>query len=181
MRKTGWVAVSSGIESAGVKELHQSDSGPVPRQHHDEAAVPGKQLIRVRAVKAGLRTAVALCLLTTLVHAVLVFLHVAPANPVSKRYSSQINGWVYPLFEQNWRLFAPDPDSFNRKILARTAHTDSDGSVRVTPGSTWLPWTIPQSITMFFQAIHLKTFCAAPGPPMSRHTEEATRHARNGP
>lgn len=84
-------------------------------------------------MKAGLRTAVALCLVTTLVHVVLVFLHVAPSNPVSKRYSSQVNGWVFPLFEQNWRLFAPDPDSFNRKILARTAHTDSEGSVQVTP------------------------------------------------
>lgn len=132
MRKTGW-AVLSGIESAGVKELHQSDSDPVPQKPHDEAAMPGKRLIRVRAVKAGLRTAVALCLVTTLVHVVLVFLHVAPANPVSKRYSAQVNGWVYPLFEQNWRLFAPDPDSFNRKILARTAHTDSKGSVQVTP------------------------------------------------
>ncbi|WP_030724773.1 DUF5819 family protein [Streptomyces sp. NRRL S-237] len=132
MRKTGW-AVSSGIESAGVKELHRSDSGPVPAQCHDEAAGPGKRPLGVRAVKAALRTAVALCLVTTLVHVVLVFLHVAPSNPVSKRYSSQINGWVYPLFEQNWRLFAPDPDSFNRKILARTAHTDSKGSVQVTP------------------------------------------------
>ncbi|MFF4263402.1 DUF5819 family protein [Streptomyces virginiae] len=132
MRKTGW-AVSSGIESAGVKELHQSDSDPVPQQPHDEAAVPGNRPVAARAVKAGLRTAVALCLMMALVHVVLVFLHVAPSNPVSKRYSSQVNGWVYPLFEQNWRLFAPDPDSFNRKILARTAHTDSEGSVQVTP------------------------------------------------
>ncbi|WP_078954371.1 MULTISPECIES: DUF5819 family protein [unclassified Streptomyces] len=131
MRRTGWV-VSSGVESVGVKELHQSDSGPVLQERRDEAAMPGKRPMRVRAVEAGLRTAVALCLVTTLVHVVLVFLHVAPSNPVSKRYSSQVNGWVYPLFEQNWRLFAPDPDSFNRKILARTAHTDSQGSVQVT-------------------------------------------------
>ncbi|MGW2996904.1 hypothetical protein ACWDA9_36120, partial [Streptomyces sp. NPDC001193] len=34
----------------------------------------------VRAVQAALRTAVALCLVTTLVHVVLVFLHVAPAE-----------------------------------------------------------------------------------------------------
>ncbi|MFJ4837711.1 DUF5819 family protein [Streptomyces sp. NPDC088746] len=62
----------------------------------------------------------------------MVFLHVAPANPVSKRYSPQVNAWVYPLFEQNWRLFAPDPDSVNRQILARTSHTAPDGSVRVS-------------------------------------------------
>ncbi|MEU5632659.1 DUF5819 family protein [Streptomyces rishiriensis] len=64
---------------------------------------------------------------------ILVFLHVAPTNTVSKRYSPLVNAWVYPFFEQNWRLFAPDPESVNRRILARTAHTGSDGSVRVSP------------------------------------------------
>jgi hypothetical protein len=86
-----------------------------------------------RALKGGLYTAVVLCVTTTLVHVVMVFLHVAPSNPVSQRYSPQVNGWVYPLFEQNWRLFAPDPDSFNRKVLARTSHTQSDGSAQVSP------------------------------------------------
>ncbi|WP_373428907.1 DUF5819 family protein [Streptomyces rishiriensis] len=86
-----------------------------------------------RALKAGLYTAVALCLAASFVHVFLVFLHVAPANTVSKRYSPLINAWVYPFFEQNWRLFAPDPESVNRQILARTAHTGSDGSVRVSP------------------------------------------------
>ncbi|MFE2125006.1 DUF5819 family protein [Streptomyces amritsarensis] len=132
MRETGW-AVSSGIESADVRELQQSAPGPVPQQHHGQAARTGKPPLGARTVKAGLRTAVALCLVTALVHVVLVFLHVAPSNPVSKRYASQVNGWVFPLFEQNWRLFAPDPDSFNRKILARTAHTDPKGSVQVSP------------------------------------------------
>lgn len=125
--------MSSGIESAGVKELQQSHSGPVPQQRHDDAAGPGKRPLAARVLKAGLHTTVALCLVTTLVHVVLVFLHVAPPNPVSKRYSPQINAWVYPLFEQNWRLFAPDPDAINRQILARTAHTASNGSMRVSP------------------------------------------------
>ncbi|MFJ9080135.1 DUF5819 family protein [Streptomyces sp. NPDC102278] len=132
MRKTGW-AVSSGIESADVKELHQSDIGPAAQECHDEAIRPGTSPRGIRALKAGLHTAVVLCLVAALIHVVMVFLHVAPSNPVSRRYAAQVNGWVYPLFEQNWRLFAPDPDSANRKILVRTAHTDSDGSVRVTP------------------------------------------------
>ncbi|MFE7897215.1 DUF5819 family protein [Streptomyces sp. NPDC057424] len=74
-------------------------------------------------------------MVASVVHVLLVFLHVAPANTVSKRYGSQINAWVFPFFEQNWRLFAPDPESVNRQILARTAHTASDGSVEVSP---WL-------------------------------------------
>ncbi|MFJ9020972.1 DUF5819 family protein [Streptomyces sp. NPDC102259] len=86
-----------------------------------------------RALKAGLYTAVAICLAASFVHVILVFLHVAPANTVSKRYSPLISSWVYPFFEQNWRLFAPDPESVNRQILARTAHTRSDGSVQVSP------------------------------------------------
>lgn len=53
-----------------------------------------------------MRTVVFLCLATVLAHAALVFLHVAPSNSVSQRYARQINAWVYPLFEQNWRLFA---------------------------------------------------------------------------
>ncbi|WP_260605195.1 DUF5819 family protein [Streptomyces sp. WAC01280] len=116
-----------------MKEHQQSDSDPVPPSHHDGGGAPDGSPTGTRALKAGLYTAVFLCLATTLVHLVMVFLHVAPSNPVSKRYSTQVNGWVYPLFEQNWRLFAPDPDSFNRQVLARTAHTDSNGTVRVGP------------------------------------------------
>ncbi|WP_454318040.1 DUF5819 family protein [Streptomyces phaeoluteigriseus] len=76
--------------------------------------------------------------MTALVHVVVVFLAVAPSNPLSTRYRQHIDAWVYPLFEQNWRLFAPNPDSVNRQILARTAHTDSDGSMRV---SRWFDLT----------------------------------------
>nr|WP_203686665.1 DUF5819 family protein [Streptomyces sp. SID14515] len=68
---------------------------------------------------------------TALTHIGLVFLHVAPSNAVSQRFNSQVDAWIYPLFEQNWRLFAPDPDSVNRQISARTAHTAPDGSVQV--------------------------------------------------
>ncbi|MET9513189.1 DUF5819 family protein [Streptomyces flavidovirens] len=137
MGKTGW-AVSSGIRSADVKELRQSDSGPAPQERHDEVFVSGGRQLGARALRAGLRTVVVLCLVTTLAHVVLVFLHVAPANTVSKRYSPAINAWVYPYFEQNWRLFAPDPDSVNRQMLVRTAHTGPDGSVKV---STWFDLT----------------------------------------
>jgi hypothetical protein len=73
--------------------------------------------------------------LVTLTHLFLVFLHVAPTNPLSQRYSRQISGWVYPLFEQNWRLFAPDPESVNRQISARTMRTTPDGRAEV---SDWI-------------------------------------------
>lgn len=59
-------------------------------------------------------------------------------NPLSQQYSRQVNAWVLPLFEQNWRLFAPDPESVNRQISARTMHTAPDGSVEV---SDWFDLT----------------------------------------
>ncbi|MEU3500668.1 DUF5819 family protein [Streptomyces hundungensis] len=99
----------------------QSASGPA------EQVEPPPALLR-----AATTGAVFLCLVTALVHVLLVFLHVAPANPLSQRYSRQINAWVFPLFEQNWRLFAPDPESVNRQISARTMHTAPDGAVRTS-------------------------------------------------
>lgn len=85
--------------------------------------------ILLRAVTSA---AVALCLATALIHVLFVFLHVAPPNPLSQQYSRQVSAWIFPLFEQNWRLFAPDPESVNRQISARTMHTTPDGTVQVS-------------------------------------------------
>ncbi|MFK4224712.1 DUF5819 family protein [Streptomyces sp. NPDC019890] len=79
-----------------------------------------------------------LCLATALVHVLLVFLHVAPPNSVSRQYSRQVDAWVLPLFEQNWRLFAPDPESVNRRFSVRTKHTGPAGTVQV---SDWFELT----------------------------------------
>lgn len=122
----------SRIEPADVKEHGLSVSGP-PRERPDASDVPERLPLSVRAWKAGVSTTVALVLAATLIHVVCVFFHVAPGNPVSRRFSQQIDAWVYPLFEQNWRLFAPNPDSVNRQILARTAHSGPGDSTRVSP------------------------------------------------
>lgn len=137
MGKKRW-PVSSAMRSTYVKELQQCDTDPASQERQSEMVAVGGRQWDARVLKAGLRTVVILCLVTTLVHVALVFLHVAPANTVSKRYNPAINAWVYPYFEQNWRLFAPDPDSVNRQILVRTAHTGADGSVNV---STWFDLT----------------------------------------
>ncbi|MDQ1017568.1 DUF5819 family protein [Streptomyces afghaniensis] len=125
--------MSSGIDAVEVKEIQHSGTGPDAQELHDATAAPPKLPRGARFLRTGLCTVVVLCLVVTVVHVLLVFLHVAPANTVSKRYSSRINAWVFPFFEQNWRLFAPDPESVNRQILARTARTDSDGSFEVSP------------------------------------------------
>ncbi|MGY3681223.1 DUF5819 family protein [Streptomyces sp. TE33382] len=130
MRKTGW-AVSGGIQAADMEEIQRSDFSP-PCEGGNREAASRSRARGGRLLQKSLSVVVLMCLATALTHVALVFLHVAPANPISKRYSPQVNAWVYPLFEQNWRLFAPDPDSANRRVLARTSHTESDGSVRVS-------------------------------------------------
>ncbi|MET9853818.1 DUF5819 family protein [Streptomyces sp. NPDC006450] len=67
-----------------------------------------------------------------------MFLYVAPRNAISNAYSQQVNAWVRPVFEQNWRLFAPNPQSVNRQISARIRQTAPDGSVQV---SGWIDLT----------------------------------------
>ncbi|MGW6919453.1 DUF5819 family protein [Kitasatospora sp. NPDC054939] len=67
-----------------------------------------------------------------------MFLYVAPPNQISQRYSRQINAWIYPLFEQNWRLFAPDPQSVDWQISARTVKTSAGGHREV---SDWFDLT----------------------------------------
>jgi hypothetical protein len=68
----------------------------------------------------------------------MVFLYVAPPNQISERYSKPINAWIYPLFEQNWQLFAPDPESVNWQISARGESAGPDGVPRV---SKWFDLT----------------------------------------
>jgi hypothetical protein len=75
----------------------------------------------------GRRAFVVLCLAVTLVHVALVFLYVAPPNPVSQRLGGAIRAWVSPYFEQNWLLFAPNPESNKTQILARTGWTTPTG------------------------------------------------------
>ncbi|MFF3412824.1 DUF5819 family protein [Streptomyces sp. NPDC002742] len=106
--------------------------GAVPDERR-EPHEPGRPSTLRGPFKAGLWAAIALCLTTVLIHVLLVFLHVAPENAVSQRYRQQVDSWVYPLFEQNWRLFAPNPESVNSEISVRTRHAGPDGSAHVSP------------------------------------------------
>ncbi|MFD9126707.1 DUF5819 family protein [Kitasatospora sp. NPDC059571] len=58
-----------------------------------------------------------------------LFLHVAPANAVSQRYQRQVDDIVYPEFEQNWKLFAPDPLQQNITVDARVQTVSDTGAV----------------------------------------------------
>ncbi|MFB0625852.1 DUF5819 family protein [Streptomyces sp. AB3(2024)] len=83
---------------------------------------------RVLAALALAAVAVAAC-----THLALVFLHVAPSNTVSKRNAALIDGWIYPEFEQNWKLFAPNPLQQNIAVEVR-AQVRTRGGELVTSG-----------------------------------------------
>jgi hypothetical protein len=65
----------------------------------------------------------------------MVFLHVAPANTVSKRHGGAVDDYIYPEFEQNWKLFAPNPLQQNIAVQVRAKVRTPDGGL-VTTGWT---------------------------------------------
>jgi len=63
-----------------------------------------------------------------LVHMFFVFLQVAPENQVRRDYRAEHKWWIYPFFEQNWALFAPDPMSENFRVQAQSRVRNPDGT-----------------------------------------------------
>jgi hypothetical protein len=99
----------------------------------EEAAPSGLSGLS-RPLRAVTGVVVAACLVATVAHVLMVSLYVAPVNPISQRYSGQIDDWIDPLFDQNWQLFAPQPQSANWQISARTMKAGPDGRAQV---SSW--------------------------------------------
>ncbi|MFJ6085600.1 DUF5819 family protein [Streptomyces sp. NPDC092369] len=113
-------------------------TAPVPTSAAPPAFLPPAPDPRtgVAALSPRYQVAAALALavvaVTVCVHLVLVFLHVAPSNTVTKQHGNAIDDWVYPEFEQNWKLFAPNPLQQNIAVQVRAeVHTD-DGEVNTT-------------------------------------------------
>jgi len=64
-----------------------------------------------------------------------VFLHVAPPNTLSNEHAAAVSDYIYPEFEQNWKLFARTRCS--RTSTSRLARgPQADGSTEVTGWST---------------------------------------------
>ncbi|MGW7085093.1 DUF5819 family protein [Streptomyces sp. NPDC054871] len=76
--------------------------------------------------------ALALIAVTACVHVGMLFLHVAPANTMTKQHGQAVDDWVYPEFEQNWKLFAPNPMQQNIAVQARAEMRTDSGTTRTT-------------------------------------------------
>ncbi|MET9973812.1 DUF5819 family protein [Streptomyces microflavus] len=57
----------------------------------------------------------------------MVFLHVAPSNTLTKQHGKTVDDWIYPEFEQNWKLFAPNPLQQNIAVHVRAEVSGADG------------------------------------------------------
>nr|WP_225860653.1 DUF5819 family protein [Streptomyces triticiradicis] len=76
--------------------------------------------------------ALALVAVVSCVHLGMVFLHVAPSNTVTKQHGRAIDDWIYPEFEQNWKLFAPNPLQQDIAVQVRALVRAQDGTSRET-------------------------------------------------
>ncbi|MFJ6832614.1 DUF5819 family protein [Streptomyces sp. NPDC091209] len=76
--------------------------------------------------------ALALVAVVSGVHLGMVFLHVAPSNTVTKQHGRAIDEWIYPEFEQNWKLFAPNPLQQDITVQVRALIRTPDGTARET-------------------------------------------------
>ncbi|MFE6634888.1 DUF5819 family protein [Streptomyces tendae] len=82
---------------------------------------------QVGAVVALAVVAVAVC-----AHIGMVFLHLAPSNTLTKQHGDVVDEWVFPEFEQNWKLFAPNPLQQNVSVQVRAEVSTADGEIRTT-------------------------------------------------
>ncbi len=102
----------------------------VPTDPYPDARIGVSGLSLRYQVAAAL--AVAVVAVGALVHLGMVFLHVAPSNTVTKQHGKAIDEWIYPEFEQNWKLFAPNPLQQNIEVQVRADVRSADGSTRTT-------------------------------------------------
>ncbi|WP_369390639.1 DUF5819 family protein [Streptomyces sp. CG1] len=97
---------------------------------------PGMPRTGVAALSPRYQVVAALALavvgVAACVHLLMVFLSLAPANTVTKQHGKAVEEWVYPEFEQNWKLFAPNPLQQNIAVQVRAVVRAKDGGLRTT-------------------------------------------------
>ncbi|MEU8528396.1 MULTISPECIES: DUF5819 family protein [Streptomyces] len=105
---------------------------PAPGEGPAEPSAPGG--IAGLSLPGQVVAAVALAVIAVLacVHLAMVFLHVAPSNTLTKQNGAAVDEWIYPEFEQNWKLFAPNPLQQNIAVQVRAVVVSRDGDRRTT-------------------------------------------------
>ena len=104
---------------------------PRPERQSEEARGGGLEAMSLPA-RAVVAVAVAAVAVVVAVHLAMVFLHVAPPNTITKKHGQGVDDYVYPEFEQNWKLFAPNPLQQNIAVHARAKIAKDDGGTETT-------------------------------------------------
>ncbi|WP_406094857.1 DUF5819 family protein [Streptomyces sp. NBC_01013] len=131
-------------QDSGAEQGSRAERGsPVDSASHGLSGLgvdPGRTGHGPRVGMAGLSfpyqvvAAVALAVIGVIacVQLAMVFLHVAPSNTLTKQHGAAVDQWVYPEFEQNWKLFAPNPLQQNIAVHVR-AEISGPAKRRTTP------------------------------------------------
>jgi hypothetical protein len=129
---TGAVEDGTGIagEDAGSTEAGAGAPG-------DGAGTPeGEEPAGIAALSLPARIFVAIAVAVVTVgiafHVAMVFLQTAPENTISKQHAEVIDAYVYPEFERNWKLFAPNPLQQNIAVHARATVAKDNGDTQTT-------------------------------------------------
>ncbi|MGW1275918.1 DUF5819 family protein [Streptomyces tsukubensis] len=129
-------AMTSAPASPAAKADSPGGTAEAPRapEPEGEAAAAPVSGIAALSLPYQITAAVVLGLVALVagVHLLFVFLHVAPSNTASKQYDKGIDAWVYPEFEQNWKLFAPNPLQQNIRIQVKAELSTADGGKKTT-------------------------------------------------
>ncbi|MER8029722.1 DUF5819 family protein [Streptomyces bauhiniae] len=110
----------------------------VERHEAGDALPPRLNVSWSRPARLWLATVIVVTAMAVIIHLLLLFLYLAPANAISKEHRELVNSYVYPEFDQNWKLFAPNPLQGNIDVDARAEVRMPDGSLRT---SDWVSLT----------------------------------------
>ncbi|MGW6569177.1 DUF5819 family protein [Streptomyces sp. NPDC054975] len=113
----------------------QPPPGPTPQDRRGQGVGIASLSLPYQVAAAVALAAVAVF---TCVHLAMVFLHVAPSNTLTKQHGAAVDEWVYPEFEQNWKLFAPNPLQQNVSVQVRAEVAGVGGTPRTT---AWIDLT----------------------------------------
>ncbi|MER5883939.1 DUF5819 family protein [Streptomyces sp. NPDC001941] len=123
--------------ASGAQAAPDAPGTPEGAEEHAPAPPhPPRAQVGIAGLSLGYQVAAAFVLavvgVLACVHLAMVFLHVAPSNTVTKEHGETIDSWIYPEFEQNWKLFAPNPLQQNIAVQVRAEVATADGGRRTT-------------------------------------------------
>ncbi|GAA2384373.1 hypothetical protein GCM10010420_03260 [Streptomyces glaucosporus] len=101
-------------------------------QTHREGTPPSGVMALPPPARAAVAVVLGAVAVFVAVHLAAVFLHVAPSNTISKQHGEAVEEYVFPEFEQNWKLFAPNPLQQNIAVHARAEVLKPDGTTERT-------------------------------------------------